>query len=95
MVNRCGLFHFVVVVVILVALTSACSQMPDNQEVAENSQKLANPAHEKCIANGYQIQTLYENGVPKGANCINPSTGNECEVWAYFREECTLAQTEN
>ena len=51
---------------------------------------MANPAHEKCIADGYQIQTLYENGVPVGANCINPPTGESCEIWSYFRGDCTL-----
>jgi putative hemolysin len=67
-----------------------CSQTPNIEDTSKSGTKMANPAHEKCIADGYQIQTLYENGVPVGANCINPPTGESCEIWSYFRGECTL-----
>jgi len=83
------------VVVLLLALISACSQISGNEDTSDNREKLANPANEKCIVDGYQVQTLYENGVPIAANCINSSNGKDCEVWAYYRGNCTLTQIEN
>jgi putative hemolysin len=77
------------------ASISACSQMSMNEDTSDDMEKLANPAHKKCIVDGYQIRTLYENGVPIAAKCIDPSTGKECEVWDYFRGDCKLPQIEN
>ena len=94
MVNSIG-FYITIVAVIMLVLMSACSQMSGNEAAPDNREKLANPAHEKCIADGYQIQTLYENGVPIAANCINSSNGKDCEVWEYYRGNCTLTQIEN
>ena len=79
----------------MLVLISACSQMSINEDTSDNIEKLANLAHEKCIVDGYQIRTLYENGVPIAAKCINPSTGKECEIWDYFRGDCELTQIQN
>lgn len=54
-------------------------------------EQLANPAYEKCIADGYEIEPVVPNGIPIDADCINRATGKHCRVWAYFRGECRLA----
>lgn len=49
--------------------------------------KIANPASSNCLANGgtLQIRTL-DDGSQVGY-CMFKN-GQECEEWAYYREEC-------
>ena len=53
-------------------------------------QKLANPAEKKCVSDGYKIIPRIENEIPVGSDCFDKTTGKKCEVWKYFRGECTL-----
>lgn len=53
---------------------------------------LANPAATKCADDGYVLKPVMENGVSVGYLCLNPDTGLECKVWAYFRGECHLVK---
>ena len=68
----------------LLLITYAC---------AENSEKpsaIANPAARKCVNDGFTLKPVIVNGVTKEYLCVNPQTGEECEVWKYFRDECDL-----
>ncbi|RLC21457.1 MAG: hypothetical protein DRI57_02290 [Deltaproteobacteria bacterium] len=49
-----------------------------------------NPAAQKCVEDGYILEPILENGVPIDSVCVNPDTGRKCEVWKYFRDECSL-----
>lgn len=51
---------------------------------------LANPAVEKCREDGFRAVAMVKNGTPSGYLCINDKTGESCEAWSYFRDECSL-----
>ena len=53
---------------------------------------MANPAAKKCLADGYVLEPVIENGVSVGNLCVNPITGSACDVWEYFRDACELGQ---
>jgi putative hemolysin len=53
---------------------------------------LANPAATKCVNDGFILKPVIENGVTSQYLCINPGLGLKCEVWAYFRGECSLSK---
>jgi putative hemolysin len=53
--------------------------------------RLANPAVKKCLEDGYVVEPVMENGVPVDHRCINPRTGQECGVWEYYRNDCSLS----
>lgn len=52
----------------------------------ENQEKIANPASEFCIKNGFALEIRESPGGQIGY-CVFPD-GSECEEWAYFRGEC-------
>lgn len=55
------------------------------------SQGTANPATQKCIADGYTIETVKSStGVPMSHICVNKKDGKKCEEWGYLRGECQL-----
>ncbi len=51
---------------------------------------LSDPAVRKCIDDGFIVQPVIENGVLVRHLCINPEIGLKCDVWDYFRKECSL-----
>lgn len=51
---------------------------------------MANPAAKKCLADGYILEPVIENGISVGNLCINPKTDSACDVWEYFRNDCQL-----
>ncbi len=53
-----------------------------------------NPAAEKCIKDGFELEPIVVNGVPQGYRCVDPITGESCEVWAYYRDQCELTPKE-
>ena len=57
---------------------------------ASDTSGMLNPAAVKCIEDGYEIEDILTRGVPTGAWCVEPQTGERCEIWAYFRSECVL-----
>jgi putative hemolysin len=61
-------------------------------QIEENNPKtaLANPAAGRCINDGYVLEPIVENGVSVDYLCVNSKTGLKCEIWKYFRNECTL-----
>ncbi len=78
-------------------------QVQQNQQIQQTQQKqvlkknsvkpaLANPAAAKCVEDGYVLKPLIENSVSVGHLCINPETGLTCEIWKYYRKECSLMQ---
>lgn len=46
--------------------------------------ELANPAAEKCVADGFHYE------LRETAGFCSDETNRECGEWAYFREECVL-----
>jgi len=63
-----------------------------SQSIEGNNQKkaIANPAATRCVNDGYTLEPVVENGVSVDCLCVNPETGLKCEVWKYFRNECSL-----
>lgn len=61
-------------------------------QIEENNPKtaLANPAATHCVNDGYILEPIVENGVSVDYLCVNPETSLKCEIWKYFRNECTL-----
>ncbi|MBF0258340.1 MAG: DUF333 domain-containing protein [Desulfamplus sp.] len=59
---------------------------------SENDSKpsMANPAATRCVNDGYSLEPIIENGVNVDYLCVNPETGFKCEIWKYFRNECSL-----
>ena len=55
-----------------------------------NMTKIANPAATRCVDDGYKLEPVIKNGVTVEYICVNPETGPKCEVWRYFRDECSL-----
>ena len=49
---------------------------------------LPNPSTQRCLDDGYEIETVEVYGVPTMEYCIDRKTGLKCEAWAYFRGEC-------
>ncbi len=60
------------------------------KKVTPSRRSLANPAAVKCVEDGYELVPLFEDGIQIGHQCRNPETGEMCEVWRYFRGECSL-----
>ncbi len=54
------------------------------------SQRLPNPAHARCLAEGYRVEPVVRGGIPADAECVDPTSGARCPVWAWFRGECRL-----
>jgi len=59
----------------------------------ETHPAMPNPAAQKCIQDGYEVQPIIVNGVPQGSLCVDPATGKKCEVWQYYRGKCDLSNT--
>ena len=89
---------------IVIIMTGACNSTQTNSSAGTNSaaeskinktksaasSKLVDPAARKCVNDGYILKPVLKNGVPVKHLCINPETGLQCDVWEYFREECSL-----
>ena len=82
---------------VLVILAGSCSKSDlsaDSQVDKGNisaSSGLINPAARKCIDDGFILKPVFKHGVPVKYLCINPETGLKCDVWEYFRNECSLS----
>ena len=77
----------------IIAASCSHTSVPGTTAGRTNSEgipAIANPAALKCIEDGYQLSTVNENGVPTASFCCNPANGKKCEVWRYFRGECSL-----
>lgn len=55
------------------------------------SSSMPNPAAEKCIRDGFELEPIVVDGVPRGYRCVDPRTGKSCEVWQYYRNQCELS----
>ena len=64
----------------------------DNATAPAGTAGVASPAAKKCVRDGYLLEPVMENGVPVGHWCLDPETGRSCEVWRYFRGECSLTR---
>lgn len=62
-----------------------------NKKNVSSSSEVPNPAARKCINDGFILEPVLENGVPVNYLCINPEAGLKCDVWDYFRNECSLS----
>jgi putative hemolysin len=82
----------------LILVAWACIALSGCAAASESAEKpairTANPAINKCLAQGWEVQPHIVNGVPKEYICIDPKSGRRCEAWAYFRGECPAAQPE-
>jgi len=80
----------VVTWLLVVALSVGCTPTAVDSGAKESAQALPNPAAAKCVADGYRLVPIYENGVPVGNWCVDPESGARCDAWEYFRGECAL-----
>lgn len=84
---------FRIATALLVFFGPACLQ--EKQSASDNNrpqliQKLANPAAVKCLDDGFVLKAFEKNGILEQFLCINPETSMRCEIWSYFRGECSL-----
>ena len=67
------------------------NQSPNSSNSGENISQpgpgIANPASEFCAKQGYRLELRGQEGI-----CVFPN-GRECEEWAFFRGECTDADS--
>ena len=49
--------------------------------------EIANPASVYCVQSGYTLEIKTNTDGSEYGVCIFPD-GNECEEWAFFRNEC-------
>lgn len=73
---------FLVSVIALMSAVTGC--------FSRTAESLSNPAVEKCLEDGFELEPEVKNGVPLGYRCVNPKTTESCEVWQYYRGECRL-----
>ena len=91
MLNKSMIYPFIVLAMFCAIVTSACSSNSGQKDVAGNGAvTLANPASVKCIKDGYALEQVKTNGVVTGSVCRNKRNGKKCEIWSYFRGECSL-----
>ncbi|MGA2330969.1 MAG: DUF333 domain-containing protein [Syntrophales bacterium] len=57
------------------------------QAVSSEGVQIANPASVYCVQSGYTLEIRTATGGGQYGVCIFPD-GNECEEWAFFRNEC-------
>ena len=55
--------------------------------VSSQEVEIANPASVYCVQSGYTLEIRANAGGGEYGVCIFPD-GNECEEWAFFRNEC-------
>ena len=55
--------------------------------VSSEEVEIANPASVYCVQSGYTLEIRANAGGGEYGVCIFPD-GNECEEWAFFRNEC-------
>lgn len=65
-------------------------QTSGKTEAERRKPSLANPAATRCVNDGYTLEPVIKNGVSVDYMCVNPETGLRCEIWKYFRHECSL-----
>jgi len=58
-----------------------------SQAVSSENIEIANPASVYCVQSGYTLEIRTYTGGGQYGVCIFPD-GNECEEWAFFRDEC-------
>ena len=71
-------------------LLGGCVSSTSSAETPRELQGMPNPSVKKCLEDGYQIEDILTNGIPRGSYCVDAQSGKKCEVWAYFRGECRL-----
>jgi putative hemolysin len=57
------------------------------QAVSSENIQIANPASVYCVQYGYTLEIRTNADGSEYGMCIFPD-GNECEEWAFFRNEC-------
>ncbi len=75
---------------LVVAACVGCTTTTVDAGAKGSAPALPNPAAVKCLADGYQLVPIYENGVPVGSWCVDPKSGARCDSWEYYRGECAL-----
>ena len=98
MIKNCLVFSVIFIFLVACKGTTAKDNGSDDASVSSGSEqsqishktKIANPAAARCVDDGYQLEPVVENGVSVDSLCVNPETGLKCEVWKYFRNECSL-----
>lgn len=75
---------------LVVAACVGCTTTAVESGAKGSTPALPNPGAVKCLADGYRLEPIYENGVPVGSWCIDPKSGTRCDSWEYFRGECVL-----
>jgi len=83
-------FKKMFVICLMFFYLTGCSIKKTYHTETKNMGAAPNPAAEKCIRDGYNLEPVLENGVPVDYVCVNPETGKKCEIWKYFRNECNL-----
>ncbi len=70
--------------------SSSASASDNNGAIEPSLNRISNPAAARCINDGYKLEPVIKNGVTVEYMCVDPNTGVKCEVWRYFRKECSL-----
>lgn len=77
---------------ILPLLSLSCTASTGEKEEPK-ADRMANPAVEKCLADGLKVEPQFTNGAPTSYLCIDATKGIRCDAWAYFRGECPSEQS--
>lgn len=90
---------FALLVLIVIALSVACTQMqscpapqvnvpnPASAPTSTSAAGLANPASVYCEQNSGKLQIVTAADGSQSGVCTFPA-GSKCDEWAYFRGEC-------
>jgi putative hemolysin len=73
---------FIGIMVVLLLSGSFIRYAVSSEEV-----EIANPASVYCVQSGYKLEIRTNADGSEYGVCIFPD-GNECEEWAFFRNEC-------
>ena len=53
--------------------------------------RIANPAARKCVDEGYRLEPVRAvDGLTVSYDCIDQGSGQRCDTWDFFRDDCRL-----
>ena len=78
------MIKLLLVFLVIILVLNSCSNKNDEKD---DFSEIANPASQKCIDGGYELEIRTSESGNQVGYCIF-SDGSECEEWAYFRGEC-------
>jgi putative hemolysin len=79
---------FNLLILIVIALPTACNSAPINPSSPAN---MPNPASTYCEQQGNKLEIVTAADGSQSGVCVFPD-GSQCDEWAYFRDECGPAK---